>query len=171
MKSRRTLIFVSIAIVVAVLAAGAALIISQLQNKQSNQDTQQAVTAAEQSSIDADKMAFEGDVSDGVKAYDDAISKSSDNEALFTLYGRKATLLYNDGQFDSALEAAKKSYDLKQVPSAAAFIGQIARDKGDKAMALEYYKKARELIAPDDPLAEQDKAYYTAVIKEIEAGI
>lgn len=170
MKSRRKLIFVSIAIGVAILAGGAAFIVSQLQNKQSNQNTEQAVTQAEQSSVDADKVAFEGNVADGVKAYDDAISKTSDNEALFTLYARKATLLYNDGQFDAALEVAKKSYDLKQGPNSAAFVGQIARDKGDKAMALEYYKKALKLVTPDDPLQKQDKQYYSAIIKELEAG-
>jgi len=169
MKSRRTLIFISIAIGVAIIAAVAAYFISQMQNKQSNQSTEQAISQAEDSAVDADKVAYEGSVSDGVKAYDDAISKTDDKEALFTLYGRKATLLYNDGQFDAALEAAKKSYNLKQVPSSASFVGQIARDKGDKPMAIEYYKKALDLIDPNAPLASEDADYYKAVIAEMEA--
>jgi tetratricopeptide (TPR) repeat protein len=129
--------------------------------------TKQAQTKAN----DAEKIAYSGNVNGSVAALDEAIKNTNDNHSKFIYYSQKALILYNNKQLDEALIAAKKAFELEQKQDAAAFVGQIARDKGDKATAIEYYKKAIELVdTGGSPMAEKDKKYYQDIVTTLESG-
>jgi tetratricopeptide (TPR) repeat protein len=115
----------------------------------------------------AEQQASDSNLKGAIETYDGAINSASDNETKASFYGNKATLLFNNQDYDGALEAAQQAYNLDNTSNYAAFVGQIARAKGDIAMALEYYKKARDLIDPEGPMAKFDEEYYTSLISEL----
>jgi|GEM_PF-3114285 len=131
----------------------------------------EARRAIEKRADDADKRAFEGDVSGGVKYLDEAINSAGTSYEKYVFYSRKATLLFNNKDLDGALVAAKAAYDARPTSDSAAFVGQIYLAKADTGNALEFYKKARDLVDPaTNPIAKQDKQYYSEVIAQLEAG-
>lgn len=177
MKNRkRLIIFVIIIIVIIGASAATAIFLSQRNSSNDPQEDNKQTTAtlerlpSEKKADEADKLARDGDVEGGARQLDEAIENTDDSYEKFVYYSRKATLLYNHGDLAGALDAALKAYELEKTSDSAAFVGQIAREKGDRAMALDYYKKAIPLIDPNDPFAGGDKVYYEGIISEIEAG-
>lgn len=175
-KRRRIILFAIIIVVVAGAAAGTALFLSW-QHSSTNQPSSNNNTPttpvkqpAEQKSDAADKLAADGNLKGGVKAYDEAIKNTKDPHEQFTYYSNKATLLYNNHDLAGALTAAQAAYNLEKMPDSAAFVGQIAREQGNASLALEYYKKALGLIDNSDPFAKQDKTYYQGIINDLQGG-
>ena len=171
-KHKKTIIFIGIIIVVIGVSAGVAIFLSNMRNKADTSDDVTGISRlpSEEKADAADKVALENDVATGVKEFDKAIEGTSDSHEKFVLYSRKATLLFNNSDFDGALTAATAAYNLEKTSDSAAFVGQIAHTKGDKVVALEYYKKAKELIDATDPFAKQDGDYYDSIIAELETG-
>lgn len=174
---KKAIIFAIITIVVVGVAAAAGIYFSNRQKDEakngSSNDSAQSTPQrlpSEEKADEVDKMAAEkGSAVDGAKAYDDAIKSTTDSTEQFVYYSRKATLLYNNKDYDGALDAAKKAQEIKKSSDSAAFVGQIASEKGDAALALEYYKKALQSINKDDPFADEDTDYYKGIIAELEA--
>jgi tetratricopeptide (TPR) repeat protein len=176
-QKRRIIILGSIVVIVIGASIAAAVIISRQQNKSSSGDT--SGTSSEGSPVPfqkkpsektadaADKTAHNGDVQGGVKQLDEAIASTSDKADLYVYYSRKATLLLNNNMLSDALEAAKKAYELRLSSDSAALVGQIAREQGNTALAIDYYKKAIEHIDTTDPFADEDKTYYQDMVKEM----
>lgn len=178
-KPRRVIIFAIIIVVVAAAATAAAIWMSR-QNGGSDSGEDQAgdggssVPAelpAERKADEADKLALDGDVQGGAKQLDEAIENTSDSFEKFIYYSRKATLLYNNNDFAGAQDAAIKAYAIQKTSDSAAFVGQIAKERGDKALALDYYKRAVAAIDNADPFADEDRAYYQGIISELERGL
>jgi len=174
---KRIIIFAAVILVVIGISATAALILSQPKSSDtssSGQDGQPAQKLerkpSEKKADSADKLALEGNVEGGVKELDDAIQNTDSDDDKFVYYTRKATLLYNSGDLEAAFAPAVSAYQIKETSDSAAFVGQIAREKGDRATALDYYRKAISHIDPSKPLADEDKKYYESVVAELEAG-
>jgi len=177
MKKRQLIIFAIILVVVVGASAAFAIFLSQQSSQnspQQNGDNSQPTAAnkppAVKTSDDADKLAADGDVQGGVKKLDDAIKTTDNSHDQFIYYSQKATLLFNDKNYAEALVAATQAYNLEKTSDSAAFVGQIARAKGDTAMALDYYKKALNLIDSSDPYAKNDRQYYQGIVNELEGG-
>ncbi|HEX6416196.1 MAG TPA: hypothetical protein VFZ62_01610 [Candidatus Saccharimonadales bacterium] len=177
-KNPKRLIILAIIVIVIIIAGTAtALILSQPKSSdtsssgQNGQQTKQLERKPSEKKADsADKLALEGNVEGGVKELDAAIRDTDSDEDKFVYYSRKATLLYNNGDLAGALPPAVSAYQLKETSDSAAFVGQIAREKGDRPMALDYYRKAIQHIDPSKPLAAEDKKYYESVVADLEAG-
>ena len=171
-KHKKTIIFVGVIIIVIGISAGAAIFLTNMQKKADTTDDVTGISRlpSEEKADAADKAALENDVATGVKEFDKALDATSDPHEKFVLYSRKATLLFNNNDLDGALTAATAAYNLEKTSDSAAFVGQIAHTKGDKTTALQYYKKAKELIDPSDPFAKQDGDYYDSIITELETG-
>lgn len=164
-------------IVIIVLVSGTAAVLLSLRHSSSNvpEETgngngQLEELPAEREADKADKMAVEGDLEGGVEALDGQIESAKSDQDKYIFYSRKATLLFNNEKYDEALTAALEAYKLKQSSDSAAFVGQVAMEKGDNALALEYYKKALPLIDKNDPFADEDETYYRDVISGLEGG-
>jgi len=174
-KPRQLIIFAIIIVVVIGLSATAAILLSQKrsttdQAKNSTTPSVPQTLPSEKKADAADKLAYEGDVAGGVQQLDDAIKGTTDKHEQFVYYSRKATLLFNNGDLAGALDAAKKAYELENTSDSAAFVGQIALQKGDKTVALDYYKKAIDHIDPTDPFAKKDTQYYQSTISGLESN-
>lgn len=177
-QKRRIIILGSIVVIVIGVSIAVAIILSQQQNKSSSNNGDNGGSngdsaapfqkkPSEKTADAADKAAYEGNVEGGVKQLDEAIASTSDNEDLYIYYSRKATLLFNNNMLAEAQDAATKAYDLHKSSDSAAFVGQIARQQGNTALAIEYYKKAIERLDKTDPFADEDKVYYQDTIKEM----
>lgn len=176
-KSVRYIIIAAIIIVIIGVSALAAFLVSQSnkpteqQNTETPREETSAEREAEKKAADADKLAAGGNIMGGVAALDQAIGETSDSHAKFLFYSQKALLLYNDKKLDLALVAAKAAFDNEQNDDAAAFVGQIAREKGDRATAIDYYKKAEAAVdLTGSPMGEKDKQYYARIVAELESG-
>jgi len=175
---KKQIIFAIILVVVIGVSATTAVLLSQYLatiNQLNQPEIKKTVSVpkklpVEEKADTADKLAFEGNLGAGVQALDTEIANTSDPHAKFISYSRKATLLLNNHDAVGALAAAIKAYELEKTSSITAFVGQIAREKGDMLLAIEYYKKAIPLIDPEDPFADEDNAYYQGIITELERG-
>lgn len=168
-KQRRIIIYGALVVLVGGLAAIAATLVSQLPSSPNSADTTNtsgtiAEAPAKKKSQEIDKIAYEGNLDASVQAYDEAIKNSSDPAEKQIYYSNKATTLYNNHQLDAAFDAAKSAYDTQQSSDSAAFVAQIAEERGDKATAIEYYKKAITLVDPSHPYADEDIAYYKSKV-------
>jgi tetratricopeptide (TPR) repeat protein len=175
---KKQIIFSIILVVVIGASATAATLFMQYQASivppPGKQETNIAGTQklpVEEKADTAEQLAFEGDITAGVKTLDDAIKSTTDQHDKFVYYSHKATILLNNQDFPAALAAALQAYEVEKTSASAAFVGQIAQEKGDVAQATEYYKKAIELIDPEDPFADEDKAYYQGIVTELERGV
>lgn len=130
--------------------------------------TPQAI--AQKTTDDAEKQAYNGNLQGGVQELNNAIQSTSDTSQKFMYYSQLATLLLNNNQLPSALDAAKKAYGLNQVTDSAALVGQIAAQMGDKPTAIQYYTDAINHIDPNDTYAQSDKTYYQGIISGLQGG-
>ncbi|HEU5121812.1 MAG TPA: hypothetical protein VFT59_03120 [Candidatus Saccharimonadales bacterium] len=175
-KSVRYIIIAIIIVIIIGVSAFAAFLLNQANNANNQQPPvtetkSQEAQEADKKADEAEKQAFEGDVDGGVASLDEAIKSTNDSQAKARYYSQKALLLYNDKKLEAALESAKAAFDNDQNAGSAAFVGQIARELGDKTTAIDYYRKAAELVdASGSPMAEKDRQYYNNVITELEAS-
>jgi tetratricopeptide (TPR) repeat protein len=174
----RYIIIAGIVVVVVCVSSAVAIFLS---NKATNDNAARqdkaasgksaATKQAETKADEADKLAYSGDVQGSVAALDEAIKNTTDAHAKFIYYSQKALILFNENKLDEAMVSAKLAFELEKKQDAAAFVGQIARAKGDKPTAIEYYKKAIELVdASGSPMAEKDKKYYQGIVTQLESG-
>jgi tetratricopeptide (TPR) repeat protein len=174
----RYIIIAGIIILVVSVGSAAAIFLSNqaannntIEQKESEGTKDAATKQAEKKADEADKLAYGGDVQGSVAALDEAIKNTNDAHSKFIYYSQKALILFNENKLDEALTAAKQAFELEKKQDAAAFVGQIARQKGDRATAIEYYKKAIELVDVNgSPMAEKDKKYYQGIVNELENG-
>jgi tetratricopeptide (TPR) repeat protein len=177
-KYLRYIIIAGSVIVVVCVSSAVAIFLSNRSSELSTEQQKAAEQAkntqtkqAETKANDADKLAYSGDVAGSITKLDEAIKNTTDSHEKFILLSQKALILFNDNKLDEALAAAKQAFDVEKTQDGAAFIGQIARQKKDKTTAIEYYKKAIELVdANGSPMAEKDKAYYQGIVTELEGG-
>ena len=177
MPQKKYIIFAGIVLVVIGASAGAAYIVSQ-QNAQpqvqpdKKDDTSGVLdqTPADAKADEANKLVYDGDLDAGIKLIDKAIEETDDPVEKTTYHSEKATILYNNDKKDQALPSAIAAYDIAKSSDSAAFVGQIAREIGNTALALEYYKKALEHIDKTDPFWNEDTEYYQGIIAELEAA-
>lgn len=170
---RRLLVFIVLIVIVIGASMATAYFVAQQQKNNEPSQTESDVPArlpAENKSDEVEKIAYEGNVQKSTEAFDKAISETSDSYEKFIFYSRKATMLLNNNDVDGALGAAQSAYDIEKTSDSAAFVGQIAQQKGDTALALERYKNALELIDERDPFAQTDRAYYEGIVKDLESG-
>ena len=172
-RSKKIITVVIILVVLVGASAGVALLLNRpRQTEQSATDTtvnQSPVDKpAEKKAAVAEKLANTGDVEAETKMLDEAIKGTQDSHEKFVYYSRKATILLNDNKLGGAQVAAKQAFDIEQGSASAALVGQIAQQNGDTETALDYYKKAVQLIDTSDPMADEDEEFYNAQIAELE---
>jgi len=172
---KKQLLFGLVIIVVIIITTTTAVLFSQYQAsiqpadiKKTKVDSQK--TVVEKKSDDAMKKAYEGDAAGGAAELDAAIAATNDSNEKYIFYSRKATLLYNSQDLPGALAAALKAYEFKKSSDSAALVGQFSRESGNTTQAIEYYKKAIELIDKADPYWDEDSVYYKAIVAELEGG-
>lgn len=177
--NRKTYVFLIIALGVAIISAAVVYTFQQInQATSSEQKSEEAglLTEQQQEAVNlaekASQIAYsEGDSKKAVASLDQNIKSTDDNSQKSIYLSKKAEILHNSGEVDSAYEAAVEAHRVE--PAAyglAAYAGELAREKGDRDTAIKYYETALNLIKEDEPLAGEDAAYYRAVIDDLKAG-
>ncbi len=116
---------------------------------------------------DANELATKGNVDGAKAAYDSAISKTNDNILKANLLTNKATVFYNEKNYDQALSIALEAEVLSPNESTAQFIANIYLLKDDKVNAIAYYKKTIELIDKTKESESNKEAYYQGIIDSL----
>ena len=116
----------------------------------------------------ADKLGDSGQINDALSEYDKAIASAKDNYSKAYLLQSKATVYFNNRDYDNALETAKKADELSNSSASNYLIARVYEEKGDKDSAVLFYKKAIELVDEEDPVAGDDIQYYQDKIRRLE---
>lgn len=102
-----------------------------------------------------------GDIEKDIAATSDAAKKAG-------LYGELVSAQQRDGNEDAALDASLKAIQAKESASAYGVAGLLYMNRGDKAKAIEYFKKAMTLSEPtSDPQLNSSYNNYKAYIREL----
>lgn len=101
-----------------------------------------------------------------ISAYDIALKDESDNSFRVKLLIGKAVAYMNSGDIDNALKTALEAEKIHSTTSGTSLIASIYEQKGDKAKAIEYYKKY-VLLAKKDTSRLVDTSYFDSRIKTL----
>jgi len=115
------------------------------------------------------KLSSGGTVNEATKLYQDAINSTEDITTKASLQLSEATLYFNQGNYDLALEAALFSESNNKNDNIEQFIAQIYDSKGDKLNAAKYYKSAISLVDKTQPFAESKISYYEGLLEAVNA--
>lgn len=118
--------------------------------------------------MDTDRRAFQGDVDGALEAYDQAIHQQTDEKLKLELLTNKAMTALNNDRIDVAIEAAQRADDIQSDLASTSLLAQLYDRRGDKEKAIEYYKKALQLL--DQETADEgpsDKGLFERRIQQL----
>lgn len=154
-------------VVLVLLAAGAAVLflakpgLNPL-SKQNTEETKDEMTTYDE----ATKLVAEKGVDEASRYYDQQVAKTGDQNEKVILLLDKASVAYNAGDFDAALDAAREADGIKSTSGTLSMIAQSYEAKGDKAKALEYYQKALAALVKSEVTNRQETSLKSK-IKEL----
>lgn len=158
-KKRLLTVLVVAAILIAAIAAGAAL--RWWQDRGAGTDTAASSEEIAKVASDAQDLTLHGDFDQAHEALDKALADPGlSADERYGLIFQKGLVYENRQQYDLAVNSyldarsVKDGYDVNQS------IARVAEAKGDKGLAIEYYKKAIPLIPDEDPRHDALKRYY-----------
>jgi tetratricopeptide (TPR) repeat protein len=157
---------VVIALVVVVLLGVGALIITNQQKKSETAKNEESTLPFAAATNDKAKELASKDSKQALEYYDEQISVTSDKDEKAELLLGKAEIAYTAGDFDGALQAAKDADAIKSTAGTLGMIAQSYEAKGDKASALEYYKKALAIL-PDSEVSNRQEVTLQSKINEL----
>ena len=168
LSKRRKIAIVAIA-VVSILAISDTIwfFVDSSNDSAAGQKTSELIEKISTAVDDATKLAHNGKLDEAIALYDSIIKTINDGQQKADLLMAKATIYFNDGDYEKALVFAKKSENIIQNETISYFIAQIYEAKGDKTNAAVYYKKAISLISKSSFSAAGDLEYYKSKVVEL----
>ncbi len=167
--TKRVLLGFGVFVLVAVIAIGAG---AGMRWWQQQKDREKAATpqAVSKQALDAQDLALTGNYDGAHQALDKALNNSSlSNNEKYELLLQKGLTYESQQKYDQALDSYKKAESARQTMVLAESIARVAREMGNEALAIEYYKKAIPLIPPDEPRRESIKRNFEEWISRLEA--
>jgi len=120
--------------------------------------------------VAAQKLAQDGDYDKAHEAINNALANPSiSNREKHDLLVQQGVTYESQQNYDAALESYRQAETFMESLQVAQSIANIAQQKGDKELAITYFKKALAL-APDDPAGQTLKRYFEDAIKYLETG-
>lgn len=170
--SRKSIIttVIVIAVLAAALGAGVLAQFLQRQNQQTTQPDEFTLTGGPPlpSAVrDSQNLAASGKVEEANAKIDEALAANPDATTTYELYIQRGINYQNEGKYPEALEQYRKAEAVKQDFKVVRAIGDLAKQMGDKALAIEYYRKAIELISPDHAMRDAEIERLQNKIKEL----
>ena len=160
----KKLLIVGVPALVLLLGGGFFLFKNQITPDSNNKKS--AVETAISRYDEASQLAATKSVSESNKLYDDRVAKTSDNKEKVLLLLDKASIAYNAGDFDSSLQTAFDANKLQSSTGTLTMIAQSYEAKGDKANAVEYYKKALAAL-PKSEVTNRQEVSLKSKIQEL----
>lgn len=172
--NKKTIIRISLIVGVIVLAAGIGVAVQLLQKSTNNNDstgedlfTITGGTPLPKAVTDSQDLAASGNSEEANKKLNEALAQNPGDEAKYELYLQQGVNYQNEGKNNEALAEYRKAEAIKLDFRLAKLIGDVAAILGDKALAVDYYKKAIPLIDPDNPIKDDEKRRLEEKIKEL----
>lgn len=102
------------------------------------------------------------------KVAEDLLKPNISNDEKYQLYILQGNSLADKGDFNAAVQSYLKAYEIKQNYQSATKVGGAYEGIRDKAKAIEYYRKAMELLPKDYPVYETEIERYELMINNLE---
>lgn len=118
----------------------------------------------------ADIVAANGNYDEAQRLLETELNTKSTTADQVTVYLDMSSLALNSNKLDESLAFAQKAEQLSPSRISASMIAQIAEAKGDKVLALQYYKLVLERFTPEEKkeLGQADYAAYEQKVKELQ---
>ena len=169
--SHKALVTTGIVVLLLILAVVAGVVVQMVQRvNQQKQDKSNFTTASSGLPQAIDKAQNEstaGDNSAAQSTISQALQSASTKAEKQALYVQQGIIFENQQQYDQAIASYKKAEALGITFTIALRIAQTAEEKGDKAMAIDYYKKTIANLDPKNPLHDADKDDFEAKIRAL----
>jgi tetratricopeptide (TPR) repeat protein len=104
---------------------------------------------------------------DALRQLDTLIEQAKNDKARAGIYVQKSALALNVEAYDDALRFAQKAEQLDPDPSVTAVVAKCAEAKGDKELAITYYRKAIAGLNPNTENGQGDIDIYSRAIKNL----
>jgi tetratricopeptide (TPR) repeat protein len=124
-------------------------------------------TPLPKSVTEAQELAAEGKTDEANKKIGEALAQNPADEAKYELYVQQGVNYQNEGKNAEALAEYRKAEAVRLDFRLARLIGDVAVILDNKALAIEYYKKAIPLIDPDNPIKDAEKQTLEEKIKAL----
>lgn len=116
----------------------------------------------------AQRAAFDGQPAASQQIIADTLKdKNLSADEKYQLYFQQGATYQNTGDNKSALESYKNAAAAKPTQGVYEALGAVSVLLDDKPGAIEYYKKAIQLIPAKGPLGDEDKAADEQIIKDL----
>jgi tetratricopeptide (TPR) repeat protein len=156
---------VGVILLAGLFGVGFSWLSQQLKQGQSGPAPEEPLTKAQE----AQNTALDGDYTKAHEALETALADPQiSNDEKYELVFQQGITYENQKKFDEAIAKYKQAETIKATQAVAEALARTAESKGDKSLAVEYYKKALERIPANYPNAEGSKEFYNYKIKELD---
>lgn len=170
--SRRTIVTTVIVLVVLAVAVGAGFLAQflQRQSQQSSVPDEFTITGGPPlpgSVRDAQNLAASGNSQEANKKIEEALAANPDATTTYELHIQRGINYQNESKNAEAMAEYRLAEAIKQDFKVVRLIAELSRMMGNNAVAIEYYKKAIELVNPENPLRDSEIERFETRIKEL----
>lgn len=116
---------------------------------------------------EAQKQALAGNTDAAQSTLQTAINQSTNTEEKQQLYVQQGVTYGNNGDYQKALQSYLEAEKVKSDFTTSHLIGEAYEALGDKAKAIEYFKKAISQLDPEAISYTMDKRVYEDKIREL----
>ncbi len=173
--SRKKLLSIVLVIGILLLAVGAGFLVRWLQVQSENQKKEaeniNIVDDRPRSVSEAQNLSVQGKYDEARKKIDESLADSSkSSDERYELYIQQGLNYQNQNKHAEALVEYRKAEAIRVDFKVVRLIAEAAELSGNKALAIEYYKKATPLIDPENPIKDSEKSRLEAKIRQLEAS-
>lgn len=115
---------------------------------------------------EARELEAQGKIDEANQKLEQAL-KTGNNDEKYEYHLQLGLNYRKQKQYDKAITTYQQAAKIKETEAAYYGLGAAAEAKGDKALAVESYKKALPLLDTSSPMYEGDKSNLEALIKEL----
>jgi tetratricopeptide (TPR) repeat protein len=165
-KMKRRLLIIGGVVALFLVAAAAGVLLRWLQTKDDPPPAPKLPSIVE----DVQNSRAEGNISVDREIEDALATPSINDETRYLLYLQQGHTFADRQQWDKAIEAYGNAEKLRRTYEVAELLAETYVNAGDTARAVEYYRKAIDLIPQDSPVREANKEVLESTIRELEAA-
>lgn len=155
--------------VVVVLAAGAGAAAHWFQAKSAQEDAGTPTPTLSEDANDLQNLRSEGNEEEFNKKLFEALANESlDSKSRYQVLLQQGHAHRDKEEYPQAIESYLQAEQVEATFEVTELLADTYHLAGDTAKAIEYYRKAIELIPPDRPTAEATKDLFENIIKELE---
>lgn len=167
-KARRWLLVLAV-IAAVIAAAGAGILVRSLMDRKESVVVPDQMPAVIQ---DVQNLALQGKQDEADRIIEQALQDpATPPDVKFTLYSQQGANYYEKGEYQKALDSYTNAFKIRETFEMAQAIATTWIQLGDKQQAIDFYRKAIELMPQDNPVRDDDIQLIEEQIKALEAGL